>query len=248
MGQNFVFMHGGGQGSWVWGDTIAALALQSGNTCRTLTLDAPGCGSKRDRDTHSIGYADIVAELLGDIEASGLRDIVLVGHSQAGTVMPKLAELRPDLFKRLIYTSCSSPLAGATISEMIGKGLQGENETEVGWFVNANSLSADERYRTIFCHDMTPQQTEYLLAEMSKDARPKSSYTQRECRYDHLAIIPTSYVVILRDRALPAAWQERFAERFHANRNIRIDSGHQGMMTRPHALAEALLLDAALDN
>lgn len=246
MSLNFVFMHGGGQGSWVWERTIAAMALQSGNTCRTLALDAPGCGSKRDRDTKQIAYADIVAELLADIEASGLRDIVLVGHSQAGSVMPKMAELRPDLFKRLVYASCSSPLQGVTIPEMIGKNLQGESETEVGWLVDATTLSADERYRVIFCHDMEPQQTALLLAEMRNDAWPLSSYTQRDWRYDHLASIPTSYVIFLQDRALPAIWQQRFAERFHANRIIRIDAGHQGMMTHPHALAEALLIDAAV--
>jgi pimeloyl-ACP methyl ester carboxylesterase len=232
----------------VWEQTIAALALQTGNTCRTLALDVPGCGSKRGRDTSQIAYADIVAEFLADIDASGLRDIVLVGHSQAGSVMPKLAELRPDLFKRLIYISCSSPLAGVTIPEMIGKRLQGESATEVGWFADATTLSAEDRYRAIFCHDMTPQQTEHLLVEMSKDTWPMSSYTQREWRYDHLANTPTSYVVFLQDRALPAAWQEQFAERFHANRLIRIDAGHQGMMTHPHALAEALLIEAALDN
>jgi hypothetical protein len=27
---NFVFMHGGGQGSWVWQETLAALDLQTG--------------------------------------------------------------------------------------------------------------------------------------------------------------------------------------------------------------------------
>lgn len=247
MSLNLVFMHGGGQGSWVWDDTIAALALQSGDNCRTLALDAPGCGTKRGRDTRAISYEQIVDELIADIDAAGLRDVVLVGHSQAGSIMPRMAARRPDLFKRLIYASCSSPLQGVSIPEMIGKGLQGASETEVGWFVDAASVSADERYRLIFCHDMPPVQTELLLAEMKQDAWPTSSYLQRDWHYDHLAAIPTSYVVFLQDRALPPAWQERFAARFHADRIVRIDAGHQGMMTRPQAFAEALLIEAALD-
>ena len=64
-------------------------------------------------------------------------------------------------------------------------------------------------------------------------------------RYDHLAAIPASYVVCERDNILPTAWQERFAERFHADRIARIDAGHQAMNTRPQGLAEILLIEAA---
>ena len=242
---NFAFIHGGGQGGWVWEPTIAALSLQSGNRCKSLALDAPGCGAKRGRDTGPISYDQIVGELISDIEAAGMRDVILVGHSQGGTVMSTMAELRPDLFRRLVYVSTVAPPPGVTIPEMMGKRLQGECDTEVGWFVEQGSVSADERYRLIFCHDMDSQQTNQLLAEMSRDAWPLSSYAQRDWRYDHLAAIPTSYVILLQDRALPVMWQERFAQRVRADRIVRIDAGHQGMMTRPQALAEALLISVA---
>lgn len=106
-GFNFVFLHGGGKGSWTWDETIVALTPQSGHGCRTLALDARGCDAKRERDTSGIGYDDIVGELITDIEASGMRDVILVGHSQTGMVKPRMAELRPDLFRRLEYVSCS---------------------------------------------------------------------------------------------------------------------------------------------
>ncbi len=245
---NFVFMHGGGQGSWVWDETIAALAAQTGNACNTLALDAPGCGTKRGRDTSAIAYEDIVNELIADIEASGLRDVILVGHSQAGTVMPRMAELRPDLFKRLIYTSCSAPRRGQTIPEMMGKSKQGENSCEVGWFVDVVTTPTNERYERIFCHDMNAEQRARLLDGMSKDCWPVSSYAHREWRRDYLKLIPASYIIFLQDRAVPPVWQQRFADRLHANHIVRIDAGHQGMMTRPQAFAEALLIEAALTN
>src|SRR5215470_14913762 len=91
MGTNYVFLHGGGQGSWVWDDTIAALARQTdGQYGRSLALDIPGCGSKRGRVTDSLTVPDIVAELIADIEKAALEDVVLVGHSQAGTMLPLL--------------------------------------------------------------------------------------------------------------------------------------------------------------
>ncbi|MCE7796840.1 alpha/beta hydrolase [Sphingobium sufflavum] len=245
MGANFMFLHGGGQGGWVWDRLINALRLQSGEDGGALrALDVPGCGTKRGRDTSALDFDGIVAELLADIEATGLRDIVLVGHSQAGTVMPKLAAARPGLFRRLVYVSCSSPLPGVTVPEMIGKGVQGQHADQVGWPVDPATSTRDERYRPMFCNDMDEGETVALLARLDGDVWPTSSYLARDWSYDHLATVPTSYVILLQDQALPAAWQERFAERFHADRVIRIDAGHQGMMTRPHALAEVLIAEA----
>ncbi|MGB8363781.1 MAG: alpha/beta fold hydrolase [Rhizomicrobium sp.] len=173
-----------------------------------------------------------------------MKKVILVGHSQAGTVMPRMAELRPDLFKRLVYVSCPSPLAGGTISEMIGNCLHGQSDTEVGWPTDPATSSPEERYRIMFCNDMAPEQANLFIQSLGCDAWPASSYCERNWRYDHLATVPTSYVIFLKDMSLPAVWQERFAGRFHADRVIRIDAGHQGMITRPHALAEVLLAES----
>jgi len=40
-------------------------------------------------------------------------------------------------------------------------------------------------------------------------------------------------------------WQERFAEQFRADRNVRIDAGHQAMISRPEVLAEVLRRETA---
>ncbi len=104
---DFAFLHGGGQGGWIWAETIAALAAQSGRSVRTLVLDVPGCGTKRGRDTSLIEFDDIATELVADIEASGIRDVMLIGHSQAGMAMPRMVEFRPDLFAKLVYISCA---------------------------------------------------------------------------------------------------------------------------------------------
>jgi hypothetical protein len=62
---DYVFLHGGGQGGWVWRETIAALEQQSGGQVhRTIALDAPGCGGKRAADTVALGVDDVVTELL----------------------------------------------------------------------------------------------------------------------------------------------------------------------------------------
>jgi pimeloyl-ACP methyl ester carboxylesterase len=242
---DFVFLHGGGQGGWVWDETIAALQLQAGDGVRYLALDAPGCGAKRARDTCELTFAQVTAELVADIEAAGMKDVVLVGHSQAGTSMPGMAALRPDLFRRLIFVSCIAPDPGLTVVEMTAVRMREHGHTEGSEALTDESRPMRERYRVMFCNDMAPDEAETFLDKLGADQWPPSCYVETDWTYDHLADMPVSYVLCLRDAILPPEWQERFAERFHADRTVRIDAGHQVMNTRPQALAEALLIEAA---
>lgn len=241
---DFAFIHGGGQGGWVWEETIAALAAQSSGAAKCLALDAPGCGTKRGRDTSAIAYPEIIAEFAADLAASGMKDVVLVGHSQAGMVLPLVAEARPDLIKRLVYVTCSAPKPGVTTLEQMGQGVHGQHEDQVGWPVDPASHSMEQRYRLMFCNDMEDAATEAFLARLGSDGWPMCCYSERGWRYDHLAAIPSTYVLCLQDLSLPLSWQERFATRLHCDRLVRLDAGHQAMNTRPQALAEILLAEA----
>lgn len=244
MAGNFVFLHGGGQGSWVWDETIAAIAAQSGGAARCLALDAPGCGVKRGRDTAALSHQDTTLELVADIELAGMRDVVLVGHSQAGCNLPLMAQMRPDLFARLVFVSCIAPDPGLTTLEMTANRVQAAGDTAVSRAYLSDTVPWAERYRLMFCNDMAPDETETFLAKLGADQWPASAYTQTEWAYDHLAALPVSYVLCLQDAILPLEWQRRFAERVHAGQLVSIDAGHQVMNTRPHALAEVLLAEA----
>jgi pimeloyl-ACP methyl ester carboxylesterase len=242
---DYVFMHGGGQGGWVWQETIAALRQQSdGSLGRAIALDAPGCGVKRGRDTAKLGVDDVVAELIADVTASGLRDIVLVGHSQAGTILPRLVEKRPDLFRRLVYVSCTAPQPGRTILQQMGSGAHGSNADEVGWPFDPKTVDPRQRAPLMFCNDMNEAQKSAFLSQLGHDTWPAQTMTAADWRYDHLGTAST-YVVCLRDAILPVAWQNTFADRLKVQRRIHIDAGHQAMNTRPQALAEALRYEAA---
>jgi pimeloyl-ACP methyl ester carboxylesterase len=240
---DFAFLHGGGQGSWVWAETIAQMQALGGDGLRCLALDVPGCGARRGRDTSAIAFEDIARELVADIDAAGLRDVVLVGHSQAGMPMPLMAELAPGLFAKLVFVTCSAPLDGVSTIEQMGNGLQGANPEQVGWPVDPATTSMAERFRVMFCNDMSDAEADAFLGRLGQDQWPTSSYSHREWRRDHLAAMPVSYVLCERDRSLPPAWQETFAARLHADRIVRLDAGHQVMNTRPRELAAILLAE-----
>jgi pimeloyl-ACP methyl ester carboxylesterase len=237
---DYAFLHGGVQGGWVWAETLAALDQQSGGGFgRALTLDIPGCGTKRGRAPEGLGPDEIAAELVGDLEAAGFRDVVLVGHSQAGTILPRLVELRPDLFRRVIYVSALAPLPGRNVLD---------HRADLPPVDAVDDLLAlqdqDRMLRAMFCNDMSEAQREAFMAKLGPDAWPKRTYEVGDWRYDHLDAVPASYVICLRDACLPPVWQEIFADRLKAGRRVRIDAGHQVMNSRPQALAEALRREA----
>lgn len=241
---DFAFLHGGGQGSWVWSPTIAALKEQaSDDSVRIMALDIPGCGAKRGRAIEHLERHDVSRELVADLESAGMKNVVMVGHSLAGNVLPALAELRPELFRRLVYVSCSIPLQGQTVLQMMGSGSQGSRDDEVGWPAESTTALRD-RNNAMFCEEMDESQKASFLADLEQDEWPHSFFSATDFTFEHMGSVPSTYVVCLRDRILPVAWQEKFAKRFHAERLVRIDAGHQVMVTRPHALAEVLRCEA----
>ncbi|CAN7407059.1 alpha/beta fold hydrolase [Phenylobacterium sp. LjRoot219] len=239
---DYVFLHGGAQGGWVWDETLAALDRQTGGGFgRALVLDVPGCGTKRGRATDGLGPDEVAAELFAEIAAAGLRDVLLVGHSQAGTVLPRLIGLEPQRFRRAVYVSAIAPLPGQTVLDFRA------SLPDSDAVATPKEAPSDPRalFRSLFCNDMGAAGTEAFLDKLGADAWPAPMYAASDWPYDHLAATPASYVLCLRDAVLPVAWQEIFADRFKAERRIRLDCGHQAMNTRPHALAEVLRQEAA---
>lgn len=240
---DIVFLHGGGQGSWIWDETLAALEAQAPGAHRCLALDVPGCGTKRGRDTAAISYPELVAELCDDVRRAGMAGATLVGHSQAGGAIPAMIAHDPALFGRVIYISCLAAvpdqISGATVLAQ-----HKSPESPLFGILGNPDVPMIEQYRAMFCNDMGPAQAEAFLGRLLRDAWPQSSYTWTGWHYEHLAGVPSTYVLCLEDRILLPDFQEAFAARFRCNRVLRIDAGHQAQNTRPHALAEIIRLEA----
>ncbi len=57
----FVFIHGGGQGSWVWRNLTTVLTQRYAVAPQDmLTLDVPGCVDKLDWDTTALSFSDLI--------------------------------------------------------------------------------------------------------------------------------------------------------------------------------------------
>ena len=94
--------------------------------------------------------------------------------------------------------------------------VQGASDSELGWPVDPATHSPEQRYRAMVCNDMAGAEASDFLARLGPDVWPTDTFMRSDWRYDHLARVPVSYVVLDRDQALPPVWQERFAARIHA--------------------------------
>jgi pimeloyl-ACP methyl ester carboxylesterase len=245
LSRDFVFLHGGSQGGWVWTELVDAMRAQDPAAVgRSLVLDVPGCGVKRERPTETLSFDQMAGELADDIRASGVKDAILVGHSQAGTLIPRLLEALPGQFSRAVYVSCCAPAPGQTVAAMMGAGLHGSNPEEVGWPADPGAAGHEALFQQMFCNDMSPEETQRFLARRIGDQWPAVCGSEANWRYGRTPDVPATYVACLEDGILPMAWQLRFAERLGADRVVKIHAGHQAMNTRPHGLAEILRREA----
>lgn len=100
-----VLVHGGTFTSCMWDDVLAEL------TRPAVTIDLPG-RRYRPADLGRVGRADWVRSAVADLDESGLDDVVLVGHSSAGYVIPGIATARPGVVRGLVFVAATVPAEG----------------------------------------------------------------------------------------------------------------------------------------
>ena len=106
----FVLVHGAFQTGDTWGP-VAAELRRLGHTVHTPTLVGHGPGAALD-----LGHDDGVASLVGYLREHDLSDVVLVGHSIAGSFIAKAAEQVPDSIKRLVFHNAFVPADGSPLA------------------------------------------------------------------------------------------------------------------------------------
>lgn len=90
-----VLVHGAGHDSTVWDGVRAALSHPS------VAVDLPGRRS-RPADITRVTVASAAASVAADAPGG---DVVLVGHSVAGTVLPSVAALLGDRVRHLVFVA-----------------------------------------------------------------------------------------------------------------------------------------------
>lgn len=137
---NFVLIHGGIQGGWVW-KRVVALLRAAGHEAYAPTLT--GCGERTHLLTRDMGLEIHVQDVVNVLEYEDLQEVVLVGHSYGGTVVTVVADRARERIAHLVIVDGAQPLPGQSMLDSWGQddpqAVQGleryVQETGDGWRV-----------------------------------------------------------------------------------------------------------------
>jgi pimeloyl-ACP methyl ester carboxylesterase len=224
----FVLIHGGAHGAWCWERLLPHLEGPA------LALDLPGRGSK-PADLARLRAADWARSVVEDVEAAGLSQMVLVGHSLAGITIPRVLEQIDGRVAHAVFVSCTIPREGQSIWEALGIAAV----ARIGPGAPAGATIDAERARGMFCSDMDEEQTRFVLERLCPEAPGPMDEPMRLAGLRRP--VPRTYVKLLADTVLLPPMQDEYARNAGPGCRVReLDAGHDAMVSRPRELARIL--------
>jgi pimeloyl-ACP methyl ester carboxylesterase len=113
----FVLVHGSMSTSVMWDGVVEHLVHPS------LPVDLPGRRYK-PADLSQVTRADWIRSVCDDVEEAGLDDVVLVGHSSGGFVIPGVAAVLGERVRGLVFVTANVPAEGGAPVEFMRPDLQ----------------------------------------------------------------------------------------------------------------------------
>lgn len=238
----YVLIHGGGSTARFWDRLVPLLPG------RALAVDLPGRGA-HPADLGTITVDDEVASVVGDIEAAGIDDaIVLVAHSSGGLVVPGVVDALKPRVERIVLNAALVPPEG-------GCGLDGMQPRHAAGLASAVEAAMSEG-RTITLPG-PPQDPEQFRGAYGGDPLSDDDLTfvvdPVRCVPDTIhhyfqpvqwALargVPVTYILNERDRPIPPALQEEMITRLPDPPTVvRLPTGHLPAVTHPRDLADAV--------
>jgi pimeloyl-ACP methyl ester carboxylesterase len=226
----FVLVHGAWHGAWCW-EQLAPLLQQAGHD--VVAMDLPIEDGSATFDT----YADVVCAALngyGD-------DVVAVGHSYGGMVIPLVASRRP--VRHLVYVCADIPDIGRSLDDQLRaepdmvnpacyEGFKLNEQSRYVWVDDA--LARAMMYAD--CDDLTANNAIRRL-------RPQSPYANSlPCSLTEFPAVRCTSVVCTDDQLVGLDWAKRVARDRLGAKLVELPGSHSPFLSRPSALADELLL------
>ena len=221
--KTFILIHGAWHGAWCWERLVAPLRERGHGA---IAVDLPSDDPTVGLDAH----ADAVAGFLLE------DDVIAVGHSLHGLLLPLVAARRP--VRTLVYLCAFVPVEGRSMSEQFRESpepilLFPERPETDG--VGRSHWPDEAVARRALYPDLSDEDASWAFERL----RPQAPTTQRETQPAG-AEVPAVSIVGAHDAAVNPDWSRRGArERLGAD-PIEIDAGHFPMIATPELLADVL--------
>ena len=197
--------------------------------------DLPGRGSS-PADLREVRLSRWIDAVTHEVAEARSTEVVLVGHSLAGLVLPAVARNIPERITRLVFISAVLPREGRT--QRTNLPWAGRLAARVQTRDGALRPPPQWLTRRLFCNDMDDQTTTWVAEHLVPEAvrvfdEPVSRRGVPE--------VPTTYVRLTRDRAVPRRIADRQIAAYGRPVEVAdLDSGHDVMVSHPRQLGALL--------
>lgn len=232
--RTFVLIAGAWHGAWCW-QRLTPLLTARGH--RVLTPELPGTGG--DRGGAASATLESWAQSLAQCVAAETSP-VLVGHSRAGIVISRAAELVPERIERLVYLAAYLLPAGETMAAV----ARADRDS----LVPANMIAASsgitctlrpQIVREAFYGDCDPETAALAEAQLSPEPL-KPLVTALKISDTRFGAVSRAYIECTRDRTLTLGAQRRMQAVLPCAPVITLESDHSPFLSHPRELAEVL--------
>jgi pimeloyl-ACP methyl ester carboxylesterase len=235
-GLRFVLVHGGWQGGWCW-NAVSAELRAAGHEVLAPTLRGSE-GGPTDRigvDLTSMGEG-----LVDVIRRRRFGDFVLVGHSGGGPVSQYAADRLAADIRRIVFVDAWVLHDGEAINDVLPAALVADSVAAVEANENRSVPMQPDVWADHFMNGASPLEVAAVLAKLGPVPFGWLSEPISLPRFWKTAL-PSSYVFLREDRAVPQELYRAMAARLNHPRLIECDGPHEAMLTHPVSLARALL-------
>jgi pimeloyl-ACP methyl ester carboxylesterase len=229
----FVLIHGAWHGAWCW-ELLTPLLEEEGH--RVIAPDLPGMGNDpTPLDQVSIeSWAGFVA----DIVTAQPEPVILVGHSRAGIVISRAAELAPANLLGLVYLAAFMVRDGQTLEEVMRQ-IPPRPES-----ANSLQMSDDRRFSTIapdavarVFYNSSPAHLVARARALSGPEPMASFTTPLRVSEEGWGSVPRFYIECSQDRAIAPDLQRLMQTALPCRRTIRMSTDHSPFYSAPEELA-----------
>ncbi|MBD2209030.1 alpha/beta hydrolase [Calothrix sp. FACHB-156] len=241
----FCLVHGAFQGAWCWDFLIPYLEAQGH---KTVAMDLP----IEDASASLSQFADVVLQALPKTD----DDIVLVGHSMAGTFIPLVAEAHQ--VRQLVFLNALIPYPGISTIDQFSHNLDRDSLKSLNYepkdvsqlaqfndepdMFKPDSVGRDYSDKAVlmelFYHDCELNIMHWALAKSRSQQSMAYIFEPNPLKY--LPKIECRYIVCTDDRIISPAWSRYAARKRLGVDVIEMPGGHCPHLSRPDHLASIL--------
>jgi pimeloyl-ACP methyl ester carboxylesterase len=235
---SFILIHGSWHGGWCF-DYVKTLLEAGGH--EVIAPDLPGMGGDEAelRAVTLQGWADFAADLCKN---AAQHPVILAGHSRGGVVISQAAETAPEAIDALVYI-CAMMLPDG-MSRAAFKDLEEPNPDfdamVIPVYGDAATLVDPTLGPAVFAQLSPPDKVAAAMERLVAEPKAPRSTPMRltPARYGSLQ---RTYIECTEDRTIPLSSQRTMQALVPGSEVVTLDADHSPFLSRPRALADALL-------